>query len=112
VAADIRVAQAESDSRDADNMNWMQSVAKTSYDVIWEWDITADLISFGNNYEKVFGFKLPKKRLPFKEWISFFLPEEGAGIEKKINKIFDSEKNNWEGTFQFTCPDSSQGQVI
>lgn len=112
VASNILIARSESDSRDADNINWMKSITKASYDVIWEWDITADLIAFGNNYEKVFGYKLPKNKISFQEWMAFFQPEEKADIEKKINKIFHSGENHWEDTYQFTCPDGTPGQVI
>ena len=109
-ASDSR--QAESDSRQAESDNWIRSVAKSSYDVIWDWDITIDLISFGKNYEKVFGIKLPKRRISFKEWMDFFLPEERQIIEGKLNKIFESEIASWQDTYKFTCSDGSVGQVI
>ncbi|MDR3713730.1 MAG: PAS domain S-box protein [Puia sp.] len=112
VAGNIVIAQSKSDSRQAGNNNWIKSIAKISYDVIWDWNIMSDLICFGNNYEKVFGYKLPKSEISFKEWMAFFKPAERDIVEKKINKIFKSEKNRWEDTYQFTCPDGSVAQVI
>lgn len=104
--------QAESDDRQAESNDWIKAVTKSSYDVIWDWDITAGLISFGKNYEKVFGIKLPNRKISFKDWIDFFQPEERQVIEEKFNKIFESEKSSWQETYKFTCPDGSVGQVI
>ncbi len=112
VVGNIVIAQSISDIRQAENSNWIKSIAKISYDVIWDWDIVTNMISFGNNYEKIFGYKLPKNKISFKEWMNYFLPDERDIVEKKINKIFKSEKTRWEDTYQFTCPDGSVSQVI
>jgi PAS domain S-box-containing protein len=112
VADNIVIAQTKSDSRQTEKSDWITSIVKTSYDVIWDWDILNDQISFGNNYEKVFGYKLPKHKISFKEWIGGFQPEEGDIVEKKINKIFESKIKRWEDTYQFTGPDGSMNQVI
>jgi PAS domain S-box-containing protein len=112
VAGNIIIAQSKSDTRQAENNNWIKSIAAISYDLIWDWDITTNVISFGSNYEKVFGYKLPGTEIHFKEWIHFFPPEEGAIIEKKIKSAFESSMKNWEDTYLFTCPDGSEAQVI
>jgi PAS domain S-box-containing protein len=112
VADNIIIAQTKSDSRQTENSDWIKSITKTSYDVIWDWDIINDLISFGNSYEKVFGYKLPKNKICFKEWMGFFRPEERDIMEKKINKVFESRIKNWQDTYQFICPDGSLNQVI
>jgi signal transduction histidine kinase len=111
VADDIAIAQAKFDSRESDNHDWITSVTKTTYDVIWNWDITIDEIYFGNNYSKVFGYKLPRNRLSFKEWIQTFLPKEGMIIKKTINKALKTGKKTWEIEYQFTCADQSVCQV-
>jgi PAS domain S-box-containing protein len=112
VAGNIVIAQSKSDSRNTESNNWIKSIIKASYDVIWEWDLKADIISFGNGYENVFGYKLPKNKISFKEWMAFFQPEESDILEKKINKFFGSGKNSWEDTYPFTHPDGTPGQVI
>jgi PAS domain S-box-containing protein len=112
VADNIVIAQSKSDYLQAENNDWIRSIVKVSYDVIWDWDITTDLITFGDNYEKVFRIKLPKNKITFKEWLCLFREEERRIVERKINKIFGSEKGNWEATYQFTFPDGTLGQVI
>jgi PAS domain S-box-containing protein len=108
----IVIAQSKSDCQQAENNDWIKSIANVSYDVIWDWDIVTNLITFGNNYEKIFGIKLPDNTITFKEWLGLFQVEERRILEGKINKIFESGKKNWKATYQFTCPDGDIGRVI
>jgi PAS domain S-box-containing protein len=97
---------------DVKNDNWIKSIGKTTYDVTWDWDILTNLISFGKNYEKVFGYKLPATKVSYEEWMDCFHPEEREVMKEKIKKIFNSEKKNWEDSFQFLCPDETLAHVI
>ncbi|HMI60278.1 MAG TPA: PAS domain S-box protein [Puia sp.] len=112
VANDIVIARSKSDLSQAESNNWIKSIARTTYDVTWDWDIVTNLITFGKSYEKVFGYKLPKPKVRYEEWIGFFLPEERDIMQKKIEKIFESDKKNWDDNFQFVCPDRSTAHVI
>jgi len=112
VASNIIIAQSKSDFCLAENNNWIKSIDKTTYDVNWDWNIVANLITFGKSYEKVFGYRLPATKLSFEEWMDFFQPEERVIMKRKINKIFDSDKKNWEDSFQFLCPDGALAHVI
>ena len=103
VANDIVVALLKSDSSLAESNSWIKSIAQTTYDVTWDWDIVTDLMSFGKCYEKVFGYKLPKPKVSYEEWMDFFLPEERDIMQKKTEKIFESDKKNWDDNFQFIC---------
>ena len=111
-ASNIVIAQSKSAAFQAENNDWIKSIARTSYDITWDWDIVANLIAFGKSYEKVFGYKLPKDKVSYEEWMDFFQPGERNIMKKKINKIFRSDKRNWEDTFQFICPDGTLAHVI
>jgi len=112
VANNIVIAKSKSDSCQAENINWIKSIGKTTYDVTWDWDIVTDLITFGKSYEKVFGYKLPINKVSYDKWMDFFQPEEREVMKSKIKDIFDSDKKNWEDSFQFICPDGVLGHVI
>ena len=96
----------------AENNDWIKSIGKTTYDVTWDWDIVANLISFGKSYEKVFGYKLPKDKVSYEEWMDLFQPGERTILKNKINTAFQSEKRNWEDNFEFICPDGTLSHVI
>jgi PAS domain S-box-containing protein len=110
--ANKRAAQSESDDLLSDNNDWILSIVKSSYDVIWDWDIPTDLVSFGKNYEKVFGYKLPGNKISFTKWADLVIPKERQDMKRRLNKIFKSHKSVWNDTYQFPCPDGSVGQVI
>jgi len=112
VASNIVIAKSKSDFCQAENINWIKSIGKTTYDVTWDWDIPTDLITFGKSYEKVFGYKLPISKVSYEKWLDFFQPEEREDMKRKIKNIFDSDKKSWEDSFQFICPDGVLGHVI
>ena len=112
VAGNIVIAQSKSDTSLAESNAWIRSISNTAYDVTWDWDITNNLVSFGKSYEKVFGYKLPKAKMSFEEWIGFFPREEGDAIKDKVHKVFGYEKKSWSDKYQFTRPDGSLCSVI
>jgi signal transduction histidine kinase len=112
VADHIATALSISDSRQVESDDWIKSVARTSYDVIWDWDINADQLAFGNNYEKVFGHKLPGNKPSFKEWVNSFMPKEKSSMEKRIRKVLISDEMSWEDTYQFVLSNGTKSQVI
>jgi PAS domain S-box-containing protein len=112
VASNIIIAQSKSDSCQAENNDWIKFIGKTTYDVTWDWDVVTDQISFGTNYEKVFGHKLPTKKVSYEKWMSFFQPQERDVMKRKIKQIYNSEKMNWEDSFQFCCPDGTLCHII
>jgi PAS domain S-box-containing protein len=112
VANNIIIAQSKSDSCQAENNDWIKFIAKTTYDVTWDWDVVTNQISFGTSYEKVFGYKLPSTRVSYEKWMNFFRAEEREVMQRKIKKIFDSDNKTWEDSFQFNCPDGSLCHII
>lgn len=112
VADNIDIAQLKADISQAENLDWIKSIAGTSYDVTWDFDIDKYLISFGKSYEKVFGYKLPESKIDFGKWIALFVPPEGQLLERKMKDIQKTAKKNWEDMYQFTCPDGTPGHVI
>jgi PAS domain S-box-containing protein len=112
VANNIVIAQSKSDFCQAENNDWIKSIGKTTYDVTWDWDVVTNQISFGTSYERVFGYKLPTIKVSYEKWMAFFQPEERAVMNKKIKKVFDSDKKTWEDSFQFVCPDGTLAHII
>jgi PAS domain S-box-containing protein len=111
-AVNKRATQSLSDDLLAENNDWIKSITKSSYDVIWDWDIHTDLVTFGKNYEKIFGYKLTGDKISFAKWANLVVPKERGDMKKRLHKIFKSRKNVWSDTFHFLCPDGDVSQVI
>ena len=107
-----RATQSESDDLFSENNDWIISITKSSYDVIWDWDILTDVVDFGKNYEKVFGNKLIGDKISFAKWANLVIPKERRDMKRRLSKIFKSRRNVWNDTFQFIGSDGSVSRVI
>ncbi len=106
-----RENERKSDIRHAEDEERIESIHKTTYDIIWEWDIPGGTISFGSNYEQVFGYKLPRKKLALTEWLDLFRPAEREMLEKLFLSFPESVTSGREDSFPFNHPDGTKGRV-
>jgi PAS domain S-box-containing protein len=107
VADNIILAQGKADARLAENNEWIKYIAKTSYDVMWDWDIASGEIYVGDSVEEVFGYKVQNNRVNFKNFIRCLLPEEKDTVEKKLLKTLASVDKSWNASFLFKRYDGS-----
>lgn len=98
----IIISLATSRAHQREKNNWIKSIVLTTYDVIWEWEIATNLISFGKTYENVFGYKLEKNILDLTDWLNSFASNEAAIVDTKLKKIFDTDENSWEEVYTLT----------
>lgn len=107
VVDNIILAQAKSDSRQADNNQWKKRIAETSYDVMWDWDITTGKIYVGDSIEEVFGYKVKNNTVSFTDFSQSLLPEEKDAIEKKLFKTLASCNKSWNDSYMLKRYDGS-----
>lgn len=67
-----------------ENNEWKKYIGKTSYDVMWDWNIATGEIYVGDSIDEVFGYKLQNNIVDFKEFSECLLPEEKDTFEKKL----------------------------
>ena len=82
-------------------------IAKTSYDVMWDWDIASGEVYVGDSIEEVFGYKLQNNRINFPDFISILLPDEKNQVEKKLSQTLDSPGKHWKDAFLLKRHDGS-----
>ncbi len=107
VADNIIQALAKSEARIAENSKWIKHIAKTSYDVMWDWDIATNEIYVGESITEVFGYKVKKSSANFAHFISCLLPEEKDRVKKKLWKTLASGNKSWKDTFKLIRGDST-----
>lgn len=107
VAEDIVLALAKSEARLEENNEWIKYIAKTSYDVMWDWDIASGEIYVGDSLEEVFGYKVRANKIRFSDFINCLLPEEKETFENKISGILASGSKSWEDAYQFRYQNGS-----
>jgi PAS domain S-box-containing protein len=107
VAKDIVAALAKSAARLEENNEWIKYIAKTSYDVMWDWNIATGQIYVSDSVEEVFGYKVQNNTIAYTDFIENLLPEEKERVEKKIGRILATGSKSWKDTYMVRCRNGS-----
>ena len=100
-------AEMTSASMLAENKEWIKYIAKTSYDVMWDWNVQTGKIYVGNSIEEIFGYKVQNNTVYIKHFKKCLDSVEVKKIEKRLFKILGSVRKNWKDSFQFARMDGS-----
>jgi PAS domain S-box-containing protein len=107
VAENIILAQVKSDDRLVENDLWIKHIGKTSYDVMWDWDIATGEIYAGDSVKEVFGYTVQKNIVNFRDFIGCLLPDEKEAVQKKLMKTLASRDKSWNDSYKFKRQDGS-----
>ncbi|MDB5246639.1 MAG: domain S-box protein [Segetibacter sp.] len=107
VADNIILAQAKSDVRLVENNEWIKCIAKTSYDVMWDWDIATGEIYVGDSIVELFGYKVQNNAVNIKDLRRCLRREEKEIVEKKLLETLASNSKSWKDSFTFKRSDST-----
>lgn len=99
VADNIILAQTESDARLVKNNELIKYIAKTSYDVMWDWDIATGQIYVSDSIEEVFGYKVQNNTVNFTDVTGCLLPAEKDSAEKKLYQTLSLDHKSWNDAF-------------
>ncbi len=109
---DIIVAKAKSDARLAENNEWIKYIAKSSYDVMWDWDIISGEVYVGDSVAEVFGYKLYNNTMRYKEFCHCLFSEEKVLVEDRLAKVIASGSKTWNDSFMFKRKDGSAASTV
>lgn len=81
-------------------------------EAIYDWDIIADHISWGDGYWKLFGYDDIAENSLISAWLSKIHPDETESIERIVNEnLADQNKQNWTLHYQFEKFDGSYAHI-
>lgn len=112
VTDNIKIAQAKSDARLEENNEWIKYIAKSSYDVMWDWDITTNEIYMGDSFEEVFGYKVKNNSVKFKTFIKCIPLKDRKAVERRLLITLHSTNKNWNDAYMFKRKDGSIASTI
>lgn len=72
-----------------------------SKEIVYEWDISNDLIWWNQIYYQLTGKKNSNNLLKYDSWIELIHPEDLNKVEKSINKFLKSKEVYWSGEYRF-----------
>ncbi|MEO9031901.1 MAG: PAS domain S-box protein [Ginsengibacter sp.] len=103
----IVAAQAKSDNIEMANREWIKYIAKSSYDVMWDWHIITDEIYVGDSVEELFGYKIQNNTVKSKDVRKYLLPQERDAVVKKLTTTLASNMKTWKDTCRCKRQDGS-----
>jgi PAS domain S-box-containing protein len=112
VADNIIVALEKSDERLAGNNEWIKYIAKTSYDVMWDWDVATNEIYVGDSIEEVFGYNVKNNTVHFTDFCGCLLPGEKDTVEKKLWTALAAGNKSWNDSFTILRKDGTEASTI
>ncbi|MES2430541.1 MAG: PAS domain-containing protein [Bacteroidota bacterium] len=112
VAGNIVYAQKISDTKIAENDQWIKHIAKSSYDIMWDWDINSGEIYVGDSVKEVFGYSIPNNMISIEEFTNCLLIDEKDKVIKKITIALKSKRKSWEDSFMIRRLDNSLACAI
>ncbi|WP_069130184.1 PAS domain S-box protein [Rhodohalobacter halophilus] len=70
-------------------------VTKASKDAIYDWDIVANHLHWGEGSQKLFGHHITQHKFPLEMWESMVHPSDLPDTLQSLEGVLHSEKNNW-----------------
>lgn len=103
--------QAQAAQREAEER--YRLAAQATNDAIWDCDLVADSIDWGENAALVLGVEGgPLGRTPGRWWIDRLHPEERATRVQSMDRAIASGANRWSHTYRFRRDDGSYADIL
>ena len=87
-------------------------VSLSTNDIIWEWDIVKNTVSFNKNYEVVLGYQLPASEMSYETWISHIHPDDKKRVVEKMKALIRLDKKLWLDEYRLLKADGSSIYIL
>jgi PAS domain S-box-containing protein len=111
VAKNIVVAVGKSDARVIENNKWIKHISKTSYDVMWDWDLVTNMVYIGESIKEVLGYTLKNNLVHFSDLEKYFIIEENGRSDKHLKSVLASGCKSWSDSYKVKRKDGSIASV-
>lgn len=81
-------------------------------EVIWDWDLTTDLITFNANFEAMFGWPPEEVEPTVVSWTSRLDPTEADEVLAHLDAAIAGTADTWEASYRFRRKDGTYADVF
>jgi PAS domain S-box-containing protein len=89
-----------------------QLVSRATADAIWDWDMTANRISFSESFETLFGYRTGEFEPTLEFWVNAIHPDDHDKIQSGLDEFIASREESWSAEYRFRCADDSYAFVF
>ncbi len=87
-------------------------VSLSTNDIIWEWNIKGDVVSFNKNFELVLGYQLPPAGLSYPVWTSYIHPDDKERVSGKMEAFIGSGQKFWSDEYRLLKADGASIYIL
>ncbi|MGE5520042.1 MAG: CHASE domain-containing protein, partial [Candidatus Dadabacteria bacterium] len=87
-------------------------VSESTNDIIWEWDILKNIVTYNKNFESVLGYQLPSLQLTHESWISHVHLDDRDRVMNKMKTFISSDKKFWSDEYRVLKADGSTIDIL
>ena len=88
------------------SLDRFELVTRLTHDVIYDWDISHDQITWNQNYYSVFQYNFERPEKHVSSWISHLHPDERENVVNSLYGALSSKANFWELDYRFRRGDN------
>lgn len=75
-------------------------VTKATSEAIWDWDIAADTLLWGEGFLKLFGYEAVEVETSADAFNSKIHPEDLDGVKDSLKRLFENKESHWYGEYR------------
>lgn len=87
-------------------------VTRATFDAIWDWDLIADTVYWGEGFKTIFGYELDEVESSVTSWTHHIHPEDFDRVIKSIHEVINSSELNWIKEYRYQKSDGKYAHVL
>jgi len=93
---ELSMRRALEEMRESDER--VRIVARATSDLVWDWDLVTDIVSWSDNLEALFGYKLTAT--PISWWEDVMHPEDRGRVADGIRAVIELGEESWADEYR------------
>jgi PAS domain S-box-containing protein len=90
----------------------LRIITHATNDVIWEWDVQNNRVSFNENFQTVFGYPANESGISSERWFDFIHPDDKGRVVSGISTLLASRGRIWWSEHRICRDDHSHAYVL
>lgn len=88
-------------------------VQQATFDAIWDWDLSSNILYWGNGFEQLFGYEVHQENEVLGGAYEHIHPDDRDAVVESINAaIKNPEVQNWQKEYRYQKADGTYANVI